>query len=85
MVIGSFDHVLRKYNIVDIKNAFDVYLETNREMPTPADIVGIINPPREWCLQKFLVIKKNKELDRFILTKDEEYYKGYLNRDLKGW
>lgn len=85
MVIGAFDHVLKKYKISDIKNAFGVYLESEREMPTPSDIVGIIDPPKEWCLQKFLVIKKNKELGRFIIREDEDYYKGYLNRDLKGW
>ena len=44
--VAMFQLVLGDYSIDQIRRGFAEYLKRNNEMPTPADIVNIIDPPR---------------------------------------
>ena len=41
---AGFQWVLEDYTIEDITEAFKQYLKTGKEIPTPADIVEILDP-----------------------------------------
>lgn len=85
MIIGAFDHVLKKYDIAKIKEGFNEYLARKSNMPTPSDIVNIIDPPKEWCVEKFKVIRDKMKSDNvFVTIAEEKYYKEFLSRELKG-
>lgn len=45
--VAMFQLVLADYSIEQIRDGFAQYLKRNSEMPAPADIVNIIDPPRE--------------------------------------
>lgn len=75
-VVKTFELVLGRFRFDQIERAFAVYLERNTQMPKPADIVNIIEPPaakRKWCGATFLDIKRRMREGQFI-TKDERQY-----------
>lgn len=74
-LIKMFILVLGDYIYSDIKNAFKVYLKTNTSMPTPADIVNIIEPPPpkiDWAL--YIEFKKRlREGVVYVSSEEKEF------------
>lgn len=76
----GFQLVLGEYAIDDVTAAFVAYLKTGKEIPTPADIVGIVNPStRQLCPNYYrqLVEKDRRMLNEgrmFRLDDDEKAY-----------
>lgn len=82
---AGFQWVLEDYPIDQITQALKQYLRTGKEIPTPADIVEIldpgINPLCPKVYQRFLNLSKE---NKFNLTKDEwKYIEQYENQQLK--
>jgi hypothetical protein len=44
---GMFLATLQGYDFKDVKSAFIQHMRTSRSMPTPADIINIIEPPKQ--------------------------------------
>lgn len=44
--VAMFQLVLADYSIDEIRRGFTEYLKRNSDMPAPADIVNIIDPPK---------------------------------------
>lgn len=72
--IKLFKRVLGKYSWDAINAAFDVYLERNAQMPTPADIVNIIDPPQRWCSETYRQIKERLREGRAFVSDEERNY-----------
>lgn len=80
----GFQMVLGDYPIDDVKNAFIQYLKVGKEIPTPADIIEILDPtvkplcPRTY--QRFVNLSKEGE---FSLTNAErDYIYQYENQQM---
>jgi len=77
---AGFQWILGEYDIDSVRNAFVKYLKTNREIPTPSDIVSIIDPwTKPLCgrfYQKLLDDKKQalREGRMFFYTDEEQEY-----------
>ena len=81
-----FQLVLGRFSIADVENAFAVYLQKNSVMPTPADIVKIIEPPiepRKWCATSFIDIKKRWREGQFITDAEKSYCNDFVAARIK--
>ncbi len=76
MTLGRFEYEV-------VKEAFGEYLQRGSIMPTPADIIKIIEPPiepRKWCGATFIDIKRRWREGQFISTEEKKYCSDYVNR-----
>lgn len=74
MMLGRFDYET-------VKTAFAKYLASNSTMPTPADIIKIIEPPvepRKFCKVTFLDIKRRSREGQFITAAEQKYCNDFL-------
>lgn len=79
--------VLGKYSYEVVRNAFEKYIENNSDMPKPADIVKIIDPPKEkkqWCKVTFLEIKRKKRENIFTTDEEDKYCEDFIKASLQG-
>lgn len=82
-----FKMVLADYSIEQIEEAFKIYLKKNSVMPKPADIVQIIEPPKEkrkWCKVAFLEIKRKKRENVFTTFQEDQYCEDFLKAAISG-
>jgi hypothetical protein len=82
---AGFQLVLGEYSIDDVIQAFMTYLKTNKEIPTPSDIVAIIDPSvKPLCphvYQRLVILRR--EQGQFALTsREEEYIRRYEDQQL---
>jgi len=81
MTLGRFDYQV-------IRNAFQVYLQSGSAMPTPADIIKIIEPPmkkRKWCATTFIELRnKLKDGNTFVSDAEKRYCEDFLAAKIKG-
>jgi hypothetical protein len=87
---AGFQMMLGDYSIEEVTSAFREYLKTGREIPTPADIIAIIDPSTQpLCAKVYqtLVMKDARLLEEgkmFRLTDDEiEYVQRYEDMQLR--
>lgn len=76
-IIKMFILVLADYPLEKISKGFADYLKRNSVMPTPADIVNIIDPPKEqwkpdWSVYRAL--KKKVQQDGYYLYGSERLF-----------
>lgn len=74
------------FKISDVETAFAQYLESNTNMPTPADIVKIIEPPvepRKWCAITFIDIKRRTRENQFITDAEKKYVQDFISARIK--
>lgn len=74
MTLGRFP-----YDI--IREAFSIYLQNGSTMPTPSDIIKIIEPPKEekkWCKVTFLDIKRRKRENQFVSLSEDKYCDDFI-------
>lgn len=75
MVLGRFDYET-------VRAAFGKYLQVGATMPTPADIVKIIEPPVEvpqFCATAFIDIKKRAREGQFITNAEIKYCEDFIS------
>lgn len=87
-IVDGFLWVLSEYPVQKVIQAFGQYIRTKTDMPTPCEIVRIIDPqPLEWVPDKSLYITLKEILKKdgpFGLDTDEiEYIKKYELHMLK--
>lgn len=74
--------VLGRFSYEDVRKAFGIYLQKSSDMPKPADIVKIIEPPieeRKWCATTFIDIKRRAREGQFITKDEKQYCEGFIN------
>ena len=73
---AGFQMVLGGYSLESVREAFVRYLKTNREIPTPSDIVAIIDPwSKPLCGRVYQkLLNELKEKGQFALTNQEHEY-----------
>ena len=84
---GAFRLVLGRFNIQQVEAAFAKYLEAGRVMPKPADIVQIIEPPKEkrkWCKVTFLDLKRQQRENMFITDSEKQYLADFIEASVSG-
>lgn len=82
-----FAIVLSDYSIEQIETAFKTYLKRNTDMPKPADIVKIIEPPKpekKWCKVTFLEIKRKKRENIFTTDEENKYCEDFIKASVSG-
>lgn len=81
-----FQLILGRFQISQVEFAFAKYLETHSVMPTPADIVKIIEPPvepRKWCGATFIDIKRRWRENQFITDAEMKYCHDFTEARIK--
>lgn len=73
-LIKTFILVLGEYEFPTIRRAFGVYLKRHTEMPAPADIVNIIDPPKESLSAAMYVSLQKKAYSGEYLMRDEREF-----------
>lgn len=81
-MVEGFAWILSPYPVEKVINGFSIYIRDNPDIPTPADIIAIIDPkPPVWKPDKALYISLKqilKEQGPFGLDTEEiEYVKQY--------
>ena len=82
-----FKRVLGRFSWQEIEQAFDQYLAHNTEMPTPADIVKIIEPPaqpRKWCGAMYIQLCKQRTQGQFMSNEELDYIRDYESAVISG-
>lgn len=81
----GFQMVLGEYPIEDVQRAFVQYLKVGREVPTPADIVEILDPSvKPLCPRMYQALVNRSKKGPFELTKHEwRYIEQYENQQLR--
>lgn len=81
-IIRIFKLVLSRFTWEVIEKAFKLYLNDADKMPTPADIVKIIEPPkqeRKWCGVTFIDIKRRWRENQFISNEEKKYCSDFVS------
>jgi len=79
--------MLGKFPYEQVRSAFETYLNTNSEMPKPADIIAIIEPERQkkkWCSTTFIDIKKRGREGQFITEAEKKYCEDFVAAKVSG-
>jgi len=72
---AGFQWILGDYDIEQVKAAFLKYVKTHSDMPAPADIINIINPPPpkiDWPL--YIELKKRLRQSNVYVDQDERAF-----------
>lgn len=72
---------LAGYDFREIRNAFGVYMDTHTDMPKPANIINIINPPApkpDWAA--YVSIRQRMKDPYTFVMDDEKAYVRYCER-----
>jgi len=72
-----FNMVLADYSIKQIMDAFKFHLRNNAEMPTPSDIVKVIERGNKPPLSESVYVSLSKKAPEMRTSKDWEYIKEY--------
>lgn len=75
-IIMLMQMTLRKFSYDDVRKAFEVYLNQSAVMPTPADIVKIIEPSKEkrkWCATTFIDLRRQQREGQFMSKEEKKY------------
>lgn len=77
---------LGKFTYEVVRKAFEVHTVNSSVMPTPADIVKIIEPPaepRKWCGATFIDIKRRWREGQFITDAEKRYCDDFVAAKVK--
>lgn len=79
MILGRFDYEA-------VRKAFGQFLQNSSDMPKPADIIKIIEPPiepRKWCATTFIDIKRRTRENQFITDAEKKYVEDFISTRVK--
>ncbi len=80
---AGFQWMLGRFNIEQVKYAFRLYIERNADMPGPANIINLIEPPRQPLSGAvFFDIKKRWREGQYIMPDEKEYCRAYQEQEL---
>lgn len=81
---NGFQLILGEYPIEKVEKAFFQYLKTNSEIPTPADIVKIIDPSTQPLSPVFYMALKQKIQDgAYIMPEEKRYMQRFEDAELQ--
>lgn len=72
---AGFQWMLGEFTIEQVRVAFKQYVSKNPDLPAPADIINIINPPPpkiDWAL--YIELKKRMRSMGVYVTQEEKQY-----------
>jgi len=78
---------LGRFNYDVVRGAFEVYMQSNRDMPKPADIVQIIEPKKQskkFCKVAFLDIKRQQREGAFVTAAEKQYIADFMDAAVNG-
>ena len=81
--IRLFKFALADYTNDQIQNAFQIYIKRNKEFPSPADIVNIIDPPKILDRDVYKELCRRRSNGEFMLERETKYIKEYENEYVK--
>lgn len=81
---AMFQFVLADYSYDKIMEAFRFYLSTSSELPTPADIVGIIKRGNKPPLEKSVYTALSKKKDYARSNAEDRYMREYEDFYING-
>lgn len=79
MTLGRFEYET-------VRDAFGRYLQHGATMPTPADIIKIIEPPiekRKWCATTFIDLRRQQREGQFITKAEKQYMQDFVAAQVK--
>jgi len=81
----GFQWMLGDYTIEAITDAFKQYLKVGKEIPTPADIIEILDPSvKPLCPRMYQTLVNRSKKGRFEITRDEwRYIEQYEEQQLR--
>lgn len=77
---------LSKYAYEDVRAAFDKLLDTATQVPTPAEVIAIIDPstqPKKWSATAFIDIKKRSREGQYITPEQRKYCEDYIKAQIE--
>lgn len=83
-LVDGFCWILGDYDTSLVFNGFREYLSNNNNIPTPADIIQIINPrpkpkpKRNWSSTAFIDIKRRSREGQFITDAEKQYCEDFI-------
>lgn len=78
-----FQMVLGRFNFQQVKTAFVKFLEIRRDLPAPADIVQIIEPPKEKLSAAMYVALKKRIADgEYLYGSDRQYLRAFEEQEM---
>lgn len=82
-MVEGFCWILGDYPMSTILDAIRVYVKKNNDIPVPADIEKIINPPQERLSGAvYIQLKKNLRDDIYVTPEQREYCKAYERQEM---
>lgn len=83
-IIKSFLNTLAEYPFDKIKKAFTDYLKRNSKMPTPADIVRLVDPqPEPLSKSVYIGLQDERKRGEYLTPKERQYIKDYESQEMK--
>lgn len=80
--VALFQQVLGRFTTSQVALAFSKYLERNSEMPAPADIVNIIEPPREsLSAATYVSLQKKAYAGEYLLSSEREFCEAFRKQE----
>ena len=79
--------VLGKYPYSLVRKGFEIHMQNSSDMPKPADIIQIIDPPpakKQWCKVTFLEIKRKKRENVFTTIQEDKYIEDFVKAAVSG-
>lgn len=82
-ITGMFLVILGDYRFSVIKSAFQLYMKRSSVMPTPADIINIINPPKQpLSTSMYIQIMKECNAGKFLWGDKREFVVVYEAQEM---
>ncbi|WP_149113725.1 hypothetical protein [Limnoglobus roseus] len=81
---SMFQLVLGKYQFADVKQAFIDHVSRKADLPTPSDIVNIIDPPKEKLSQAvYIDIKRRMAMpNEYVPDYEKKYCREFEAQEL---
>ena len=81
-LIKMFILVLGEYDFATIRKAFTEYLKRRNEMPAPADIVNIIDPPPEpLSAATYVSLQKKAYSGEYLMRDEREFCEAFRRQE----
>ena len=73
-LVEGFCFVLSEYSMIEIIAAIKVYIKRHSDIPAPADLENILNPPpAKPCWATYITLRKKIKDDVYVTLEQREY------------
>ena len=81
---AGFQMILADYPINDVEEAFWQYLKTNKDVPTPSDILAIVDPKTQpLCKEVYIRLSQKRDKGDTLDSTEWKYIRQYENEQYK--